>query len=266
MIRRDLPADSDQPARWVLIRQIDHARLAGKLAEQWGAGQFAPIEPRQQLLWAIDHHDDGWHDWDNAPDVDPANGRPRAFTEMPVDDQLTIWSASIDEAARAGELEGYLVAGHFCSLARRAAAWRSEEPDWPRAETFLTDYESRMIDWLATWQRRDPATHTTALAERALAQLQFFDLLSLWFCCAEATEPDQVATPGGLELTLVPGDPGHVGLSPWPLLVDAANIEVAGRVIPAARYPSRQELAATVSENVVLRWELRPAGPAEQSV
>jgi hypothetical protein len=266
MIRRDLPAGDGAPKRWALISQIDHARLAGRLAEHWGAGGFAPLSPREELLWAIAHHDDGWKAWETAPQVDPATGVPRSFTEMEIDDSIAIWSASIDGAARAGNLQGYVVAGHFCALARRAAAWKKADPAWPRAEAFIAAYEGRMEEWLADWQKQNRPANTPAIARRALAYLQFFDSLSLWFCCAEATEPDTVETPDGPELTLAPETSELVRLSPWPLAVEQLDLEIAGRIVPAGRYGSSELLAAAASQTVLLRWELRPASGGGQKV
>jgi hypothetical protein len=266
MIRRDLPAREGAPDRWALISQIDHARLAGRLAEHWGAGGFAPLAPREELLWAIAHHDDGWQSWEMAPQVDPASGVPRSFTEMEIDVSIAIWSASIDGAARAGNLQGFVVAGHFCALARRAAAWKKADPAWPRAAAFVLSYEGHMSRWLADWEKQDAATNTAAIARRALAQLQFFDSLSLWFCCAEATEPDTVETPHGPELKLAPETADLVRLSPWPLDVAQLEVEIPGRIVPARRYGSDELLAAAASQPVLLQWQLRPAAEAGQKV
>lgn len=263
MIRRDLPADAHPPARWVLIAQIEHAHLSGRLAEHWGADGFAALQPRAEILWAVYHHDDGWRDWDQAPGVDPARGQPRAFTEMEIDDSLAIWSGSIDGAAKAGKLEGYLVAGHFCALAMRASAWKNADPAWRNAQAFIEHYEARMQSWLTDWQNEDRRSHTWAIAEAALEQLQFFDSLSLWFCCAEATDPEVVRTPAGPPLTLTPRDPRHLRLSPWPLVVERLNLEVPGRIVPAGHYGSRDELAAAASQPVILQFELQPAGEGD---
>src|SRR5262245_48839151 len=146
MIRREVKDETGQ-VRWVLIPQIEHALLAFRLAEHWGQGSFAPLEPRAELLWAVAHHDDGWRDWDASPGVDPVHGRPRSFTEMEIADSVAIWSGSIETAAAAGPLQGYVVAGHFCVLARRASAWRNADPAWDQAEAFLRKYEALMQDW-----------------------------------------------------------------------------------------------------------------------
>ncbi|MEX0978572.1 MAG: DUF3891 family protein [Pirellulales bacterium] len=260
MIRRDVPALGGKPAAWMLIPQIEHAHLAGRLAEHWGAGGFAPLEPMAELLWAVFHHDDGWRAWDDAPGVDPARGVPRAFTEMEIDDSLAIWSGSTEIAHAAGNLQGYVVAGHFCALARRGAAWRKADRAWPRVERFLAHYEGQMMpQWLAAWQSEDPRTNTLAIAAAGLAHLQFFDSLSLWFCCAEATTPDTVTTPSGGELLLDPRGAGRFWVSPWPFAVEELNLEVAGRMISVGHYPSREALAAAPAQPALPHFQLQPA-------
>jgi hypothetical protein len=257
MIRRDLPAGGRSPSAWILISQIEHAHLAGRLAEAWGATGFAPLVPRRELLWAIDHHDDGWHEWDQAPDVNPA-GEPRQFTEMDHDVALPIWTDSIEQAASAGPLEGYLVAAHFCALGQRAAASKQDDPAWDNARAFLARYESRGSEWLAAWQAAEPERNTRQVAEQALRQLQFFDSFSLWFCCDEATTAETIETPGGSDFMITPRTASRLLLSPWPFTSGALEVAAGGQIVPARKYASREELAAVDSQPITLRWMLEP--------
>jgi hypothetical protein len=258
MIRRDSTAGSERFGRWILISQIDHARLAGRLAEHWGAGGYAPPVPRDELLWAIYHHDDGWRNWDESPGVDPQRGWPRNFVEMELGDSLAIWEASIRAAEQAGKLEALLIAGHFCALLRRASAWQSTDPARPAAERFLANYDRVMSAWQRDWQAESSLKNTPQRARQALAQLQFFDALSLWFCCAAASEFETIATPGGPALSITPFDPPQMALDPWPLDVESLNLDVSGWAIPMAHYQNRAEVAAAPSQPVSLRWHLRP--------
>src|SRR5690242_18324673 len=98
MIRR-LEQHPDRGDSWLLIPQIEHARLAGRLAENWGAAPFGTLPARDELIVAVEHHDDGWADWDRRPAVDAERGTPIEFTEMPLADALGIWRQSIDIAA-----------------------------------------------------------------------------------------------------------------------------------------------------------------------
>ncbi len=253
------------PARWILISQLDHARLAGELAKHWGAGDFAPLVPRDELLWAIYHHDDGWREWEQSPDVDRARGWPRSFTEMELADSLPIWTGSIELAAAAGPLQAYVVAGHFCALLERVVGWRrgaaGSQQMQHDAHPFLGRYQGLMANWLRDWQAADPAVNTRACADLALRQLQFFDALSLWFCCAPATEPEGVETPGGPVLTLKPADPEHIQWAPWPLSLPRLNLEIPGRAVAVGHYSNRAELAAAPSQPVLLRWQVQPDAP-----
>ncbi len=265
MIRRDGSGDKAASAQWVLISQIEHARLAGKLAEHWGAGGFLPLWPRAELLWAIDHHDDGWRQWELAPDVNP-NGQPRAFTEMEPTESLAIWSASIDSASRHGNLAAYVVAGHFCALARRASAAKNNDAQGPEFQRFVAHFERHLIAWQQAWQSEDPAANSAERARQALLQLQFFDWLSLWFCCTPTSGPHRFETPGGPILTLRPletryVDTYRVELSPWPLSTPGVNLEVEGRAVGKRPYRNRTELARAASQPVLLCWQLQPDMP-----
>ncbi len=261
MIRRDGSAVEQTVGQWILISQVDHAHLAGKLAEHWGGPGFAPLDPHDELLWAITHHDDGWSPWEQAPDVDPNTGQPRQFVEMELVDSLEIWSGSIDAAARHDPLSGHLVAMHFAVLARLSAPWRKRHPNWPLVEEFLAKYDRLSQDWLQAWQAVNPVQNTPQRADRAYAHLRMFDNLSLWFCCAPAECTEIVETPGGGDVTLVPTDPRHIRVTPWPFTVESLNLEVSGRAVPIRRYADRAELAAAPAQPVTLRWQLTRDAP-----
>jgi len=256
MIRRELAAHDGAPAAWVLIRQIDHAHLAGQLAEVWGGGGFSPLEPADELLWAIYHHDDGWAEWDRDPGTNPSTGVPRQFMEMEPPETLAIWTKSIDAAAARGPLEGYLVAGHFCRLGRRGTAGKEHDPVWQPFVAFLDDYEQRARNWLDRWRADFPAIRTEALAEQALNQLQFFDTFSLWFCCAESTDREIAETPAGIDLAITPRSTFNIHLAPWPLRVPGLELSTPGRLLAAGHYASRAELNAAPSQEITLRWKL----------
>jgi hypothetical protein len=261
MIRRD--ANTSAGPRWILISQIDHARLSAKLAEHWGAGGVAPLAAGEDLLWAIEHHDDGWHQWEQSPDVSPETLLPRSFNEMDLADSLQIWSRSITAAANHGPLAGYVVAGHFCALLRRfSSGWKKDPNRAAQAGEFLDTFDRLQGRLLRAWQAI--GHHSVDEAELALAQLQLFDNLSLWFCCESAVESESFETPRGPALSLTPHRPQAadgsqlVTLAPWPLVVPHWNLEVPGRAIAARPYENREDLAAAPAQQVRLRWRLEP--------
>jgi hypothetical protein len=249
------------PQQWLLIPQIEHARLAGDLARAWGNERFAPLPGGEEALAAIYSHDDGWREWDDAPDIDPEVGKPRNFLEMPLDTQLAIWRSSIDRAESHGPLAAWMVAGHFTALLES-----SSSRDTPAGSTWLAGFAERRQAWLVACTASGQCT--PAQAELALEMLQMFDGMSLWFCCAPRTNAHQFAVPEGPQLTLRP-DPDQnpaessqpVWLSPWPMSTDRLVIGVRGRVVPAEPYTDHQSLLTAFQASSVcnLQWELRPA-------
>jgi hypothetical protein len=259
MIRRDATAP-DGTSSWILISQVDHARISGELASYWGAGGFEPVEPREELLPAIFGHDDGWAAWEQLPGVDSKTGRPLNFTEMPLADSLAIWQRSIDAVRAHGDLAGYAVSGHFSALLRHVNHWQKIGADHEtEAADFLARQDAFQNHALARWQAAHTASDAAAVAARGLKFLQFFDALSLWFCTAERDRPLTLDVPGGPPLTLRPRSPTEISLSPWPLDLAELKIAIAGRQIPAAPYESREELAAAQSATATLAWRLTPA-------
>jgi len=260
MIRRDLVQESGRPC-WMLISQLDHAHLAAELAEQWGSSPFAPLSPRDSLIAAIHHHDDGWSDWERQPKVDRTTGIPLAFNELPVEESLAIWRGSITAARNLGPLEGYVVAGHFRALLERFDSWRWQgAAQIQAAEEFLVETGRKMTSWLAGWQACDQSTSDAGsreqVAQLGLAQLQFFDALSLWLCTADRTEPQPFRLANGPIVEFKPLDSERIQISPWPLSVEELGLQVSGRVVERAHYADSDALAAAAGRSHTVLWRL----------
>ena len=82
-----------------LISQVDHAYLAARLAACWGNAEVPPLPLTASLLQAVARHDDGWQQWEAAPQLDGETGQPLNFTEMPMDVATGIWSRSITRSS-----------------------------------------------------------------------------------------------------------------------------------------------------------------------
>ncbi|MBX7165302.1 MAG: DUF3891 family protein [Pirellulales bacterium] len=254
MIRREVPDAEDGPS-WLLLSQVDHAALAADLAESWLGGGVQPLAPRDAVLYAVDHHDDGWIEWEQQPQVDPDSGKPVDFLEMPEAQYLEIWSRSVELAAQHGPLPAWLVAGHFSLLAEMGATQRSEAT---LSTAWRSELESRRHAWLDEWVRAETGA-TPAIAARGLAQLRMFDFLSLWFCCAPRHEPLSFPTPDGPVIEWNPLAAGLVTVSPWPFDVPEIDLAISGRQVPQRHYRDAADLARADSRRQWLSWELRPA-------
>jgi len=259
MIRRDVTDSSGQPA-WLLLSQVDHACLAARVAEVWGQAPFATLTPREEVLAGIRHHDDGWAAWERRPKVDPRSGRPLDFTEVSIDDWLPIWQNSIDAAAQCGPLPACMVAGHFTALLHRFHSRWNQVPAYTQlAMSFLARQENATAAWLRQWCVMHGVTtaHAQATAARSLAELQWFDWLSLWLCCGERADAVTFDTPSG-RLTITPQPNRFMLLAPWPLSVPHLEISATGRQVAAREYTSADDLAQAPASEVTLRWTLRP--------
>src|ERR1700721_186716 len=69
-----------------LVTQPDHGKIAGYLASRWGNRDFRrpghhggaadPERLRAEIVFAIAQHDNGWWEWEAAPDLSPVDGLP----------------------------------------------------------------------------------------------------------------------------------------------------------------------------------------------
>ncbi len=267
MIRRNITFD-DGTRAWLLISQVEHARISGELTRAWR-------EPfSEEVLEAITHHDDGWRKWENRPQLDPELGRPLSFLETPIEDSLNIWEHSIGKALGIGQLAAGIVAGHFLSLASG-----SEQATLPLTAFWLKSRERLRIKWLAEWEKQS-AENTPEVYSKARQMLLTADLFSLWLCMnGPITDGDDAASIPNSEMesrtSTVMGkfsfrqqsiavSAGEVAwrgsVLPWPFAVAELNLEASALAVPAVRYQSWPEIVA-VARPVQLRWQLRETLP-----
>ncbi len=271
MLRRHLPL-ADNPERWLLVSQIEHARLSFDLARVWGNDQFPPVlagdHPlRDEWLRAVYHHDDGWGSSEADPPLDPVEGRPYSFLDLPREESLVLWRDSIHLARREGPFAAWCVARHFMALLES-----SDDVALPAAQQWLAEMESHCQGWLEEWR---PSTTATAdeVAARSLHGLQWFDWLSLWFSLEcpgttddRAAEPCVAETTWGAprEVAFVPastqsrGTPRQVVVRPWPFAVESLDLEVLGYALPVRHYRAHDELIERRMP-LSLAWHLVPA-------
>jgi len=276
MIRRDVWLTDGSPA-WALISQIEHARISASLAshclpsfsstpERAGSSptpaNHAQHPLPQEILTAIERHDDGWAEWERSPRLDPQLGRPLSFTELDAAEAVAIWDKSIDAAAEIGALAATMVAGHFLRLLAHSDHLRRDAP----CDAWRRRTADRRDAWLDQWQALDPARHTPAVAAEALQWLWTFDEISLWLClnCPAAGESDRTpaatylagrATNLEMKLSAAAGQGGVALARPWRFDAASIDVGVAGLVAPARRYASSQQLLAA-ARPCRLDWRL----------
>lgn len=274
MIRREVTWP-DGRRRWLLVSQLEHARLSGVLAatcpEKFAAGHpatgSAELEAvRGEMLRAVAHHDDGWREWEEAPALDET-GRPLTFTELPVEDSLAIWTGSVESAERLGALAPWTVAGHFSAILVASENHADCDAGWH----WLREMTQRRHDWFHTWHAKNPSLHTAELAGEALRWVQLFDILSLWPCMSyplpgevdfQVPQPYRTAEDWQLvrEILPQPNDPNRMVVIPWPFAAQSIKLAASAQLVPVARYASEAELLAAC-EPYAATWQLVPDRP-----
>ncbi len=272
MIRREIKLEQQGP-QWLLVSQVEHARISGELAAVWEE-QFP-----SEVIEAIKHHDDGWAHWEDAPQLDSRLGRPYSFLELPAVEAMTIWEGSIAEARKIGPLAGWIVAGHFMALLAR-----SDHAQEPLAQQWLQLMAGQRTAWLTEWQNVSP-DNSLQIAARAQRVLLVADLFSLWLCC------DCPLTDGGASIlnasdmkertaavlglyqfevcessVKLPNDRNQplqlswtLAIKPWPLTVDELPLAANALLVPARHYEDAGELASANSP-AKLHWQLKKRG------
>ena len=66
-----------------LITQPAHAALSGRIMREWGPRHFPETGRKASILNAVEQHDCGWAEFDEALVLDTATGRLLDFTEVP---------------------------------------------------------------------------------------------------------------------------------------------------------------------------------------
>ena len=99
-----------RPPKYHLVRQPDHARLSGQIAEQLAIAGAPPVD--DDIVCGISLHDEGWADFDSGrtrfqatharydKENVPLNaeGKPLSFLEIKAADFLRAWRGSIEAA------------------------------------------------------------------------------------------------------------------------------------------------------------------------
>jgi hypothetical protein len=247
-------AQQARSAKYHLVRQPDHARVSGEIAQRLAVPAAPPVD--DDIVRGISLHDEGWAAFDEGRErlqatsanysgnntALNAQGRPLSFLEIKAGDFLRAWVGSIDCAEAVAPIAALIVSGHFCRIGRFGISMSAySEGDLRRVGEFLASEEQRQCRWLGLQSRSEGEVQYWTDV------LQFCDLLSLYLCCGseESVEfPQQIGPNDGLIRMQLWDD--VFALSPSPF---AKEVEVS---VEAHSYPAGPEVSC-----VTLDWILR---------
>jgi Protein of unknown function (DUF3891) len=263
----------EQGGQLILIRQTDHALLAGYFAREWGNEQSPRPEPADSFRLALAEHDNGWSEWELQPRVDPATFTPYSFMSVPTEDHIALYQRGIERVVKADRYAGLLVSLHCVGLYDRA---RATIPGY--SAKYVKSSEGEMVsDFLQRLRlqqlrlkvdlRAEPATKDYCDEKRLQANVQRFealDRLSLYFCMSPAETSGIESVPmdnSGREVDweLRPDGDDAVTLDPYPFRKDPLEVSILARRVPKRRYADDHDFQKVLASApyTALKYTLR---------
>jgi hypothetical protein len=236
-------------AKYHLVRQPDHARLAGQIAQQISIAGAPAVD--DDIVRGISLHDEGWADFDCGRErlgatharydennvALNADGKPLSFLDIKAGDFLRAWRGSIECAEAVAPIAGLIVSEHFRRIGEFGVSLSTySDSDTQQVREFLAHEE----------QRQSRLRRLQGRSEKEVAYwtdvLQFCDLLSLYLCCGseENVEFPQRIGPKGETIRLQRENGVNV-LSPSPLAREA-EVSLEAQSYPADLHASSTKL------------------------
>jgi Protein of unknown function (DUF3891) len=252
----------EQGDQLILIRQTDHAILAGFFAREWGNELFSRPEPFGSFRLAAAEHDNGWTEWELQPGIDPTNFLPYTFMSIPTQEHIALYQRGLERLVKADHYAALLASLHAVSLYDRT---RATMPGFSAKYVKSTEAEmvSDFVQRLRLQQlrlkvdlRSESATQAFVEDKVLQANTQRFealDRLSLYFCLAplgDATIDCVAVDDQGREVDweLRPEGRNTVSLSPYPFRREPLAFSILGRRIPKRHYGDDVDLQKTLAQ------------------
>jgi hypothetical protein len=208
-------------------------------------------------------HDYGWLPYESGPLLNPTTGEPYAFLQLPIGlSQLVAYQWALDWLAEIDPYAGLIVSMH------RTGLWQSRYNMIARPKgyvpTSLTDEIQTFIKNNEDRQERDRRPWNPNQLWINYRLLQVWDILSLYFCCAESyaehIEPVPVgySDDSGVSMTIKPVGPAQVSCVPYPFDVRPLQIQLLCKRLPKTTYAGLNEFRRAYSgaEQELCKFEL----------
>lgn len=271
MIVQTAPPDSPADAPRFVMRMTEHTAFAGELARAFGNDRFEPVQPRDEMLYVVDHHDEGWVEFDRDPGRDPDTGLPWHLIHTPRDITLETGKRSPAFNAAHHPYAGLLASMHIWGLYNGRYGYSDQvlinqipEDYRPRFEAML-DGQLAHQEALKQELREDPATAPWVEDGHLFQnykQLQFFDTLALYFHCNAAARRQQtdflhvpMTAAADTTVTVTPVDAETYAFDPFPWREDGVELSFQGRYMSPA--PAGADLGAAMGSLPVATQRVR---------
>lgn len=251
----------DQGDQLLLIRQTDHATLAGFFARAWGNDTFVRPEPFDSFCLAAAEHDNGWREIELLPQIDPRAKTPYSFMSIPTLEHMALYQQGIERVVKADHYAGVLVSMHASGLYDRSRATMPgfsakyvKAEEMPAVSDFVQRLRLQQLR-LKVDLRANPATKPFTeekILEANLKRLEAVDRLSLHFCLTPSDGATIDAVPrdnqgAEVDLELHPEGKNIVSLAPYPFKKDPIEFSILARRIPKRIYADDLDFQKTLA-------------------
>ena len=273
-----------QPDKWLLISQVEHARVAGLMAASWN---FPGRKPHRDVIHAIAQHEAGWREFDESPSINAA-GDPLDHCEATPDIVAPLWTASTRRLEGEDKQYGARVVGaYYTRMAREnqnlarlstravVALGRFIGAETVALQRFLAaaarngtmnEASTMFEDSPAAPPEPDEPVDPLANLADDLRLLQVCDTLSLLLCSdfsGEAVIRDVPYLAEGDTLTVTRSGDGKMAMtiSPLPFRKNLRD-HVTGVAVPRRVYASPDELREqhAASKPQTVEWHIGTPG------
>ena len=250
-----------------VIPMRDHLDLVGQFGLGFGNDEFASLNPKALMEFAIANHDAGWDSVDAALGIDPDTGLPRNLLATPLEDLVKTGPGSADFNEAHHPFCGLLVSMHAYGLLNGRYGLSDKvvvDILPPHAQPMfraMLDSEVVRQERLKAELAADPRT-AEWVAEDTLFHnykvLQFFDTLGLYFCMEdEGARGESVflnvprSVGDDVSVTVTPVETGVYRMSPFPFREDPFVVTLSGTLVVPVGVNDTAQTALACGERTV---------------
>jgi hypothetical protein len=245
----------DREPELLVMRQTDHAFLAGFFAREWGNERFNKPQPNASFCLAAAEHDNGWAERELKPELDAKTRLPYSFMSLPTAAHIALYHKGIERLVKVDHYAGLLACIHTVALYDRA---RATIPGF--SAKYVKTEESHLVNDFVQQLRLQQLrlkvdlradSSTKAFIEEPLiaanaARLEALDRLSLHFCMSAQQDALIDGVPVNdrgetTDLELQAEGGGVVSVAPFPFRTDPVSFSIMARRVPKRIYSSDLE-------------------------
>ena len=245
----------------LVIRQTDHAFLAGFFAREWGNDRFSKPQPNPSFTLAVSEHDNGWGEWELQPELDPRTHMPYSFMSIPTATHIALYQKGIERLVKVDHYAGLLASLHAAGLYDRTrATMPGFSAKYVKAEEshLVNDFVQQLrlqqlrlkVDLRANVASKpfmdDP------LVNANVARLEALDRLSLHFCMNPQQDAMVDAVPVNeqgedADLEVHGEGAGVIAVAPYPFRRDPLSFSIMARRVPKKIYSDDLDFQKTLA-------------------